>query len=56
MMSRRARLMTTVVALGLISAAPASNSNESAWRSSVRAFAQAHFKHPTWGYSHSLRD
>src|SRR5262245_46126319 len=26
------------------------------WRESVRSFAQEHFKHPAWGYSHSTRD
>jgi hypothetical protein len=26
------------------------------WRESVRAFAEQHFKHPAWGYSHSSRD
>jgi uncharacterized protein len=56
MTTRRARLLRMSVALGLIGAAPASDSSGSAWRSSVRAFAQAHFRHPAWGYSHSLRD
>jgi HD superfamily phosphodiesterase len=26
------------------------------WRASVREFARAHFRHPAWGYSHSVRD
>lgn len=26
------------------------------WRQSVRAFAEEHFRHPAWGYSHSSRD
>ena len=51
-----ARLLTTIVAFGLIGAAPSNEVTRPAWRSSVRTFAQAHFKHPAWGYSHSLRD
>jgi len=26
------------------------------WHATVRDFARQHFKHPAWGYSHSLRD
>lgn len=26
------------------------------WRTSIQAFAMAHFKNPAWGYSHSVRD
>jgi HD superfamily phosphodiesterase len=26
------------------------------WRTSVKQFAEANFKHPAWGYSHSVRD
>lgn len=26
------------------------------WRETVRQFAAQHFKHPAWGYSHSVRD
>jgi hypothetical protein len=26
------------------------------WRTTVREFAAQHFRHPGWGYSHSLRD
>jgi hypothetical protein len=29
---------------------------ETGWRETVRKFAQEHFKHPAWGYSHSMRD
>jgi uncharacterized protein len=29
---------------------------ESHWREAVRKFAIEHFKHPAWGYSHSVRD
>lgn len=33
--------------------APASDTG---WRETVRQFAAQHFKHPAWGYSHSVRD
>ena len=49
-------LLAWVIAFSLIGAAPASDSPEPAWRSAVRTFARTHFKHPAWGYSHSLRD
>jgi HD domain len=26
------------------------------WREQVRRFAEEHFRHPAWGYSHSVRD
>jgi len=29
---------------------------EPGWRETVRAFAEKHFKHPAWGYSHGMRD
>lgn len=51
-----ARLLTTIVAFGLIGAAPFNEVTRPAWRLSVRTFAQAQFKHPAWGYSHSMRD
>ncbi len=48
-----------LVALGAsISAAEPSRVPPSAagWRESVREFAAEHFRHPAWGYSHSVRD
>ena len=56
MNTQRAWSLKTVIAFVLIGAAPAPNTTESAWRLSVRSFAQAHFRHPAWGYSHSMRD
>ncbi|GGE88069.1 MULTISPECIES: HD domain-containing protein [Niveispirillum] len=29
---------------------------DAGWREKVRHFAEANFKHPAWGYSHSVRD
>jgi uncharacterized protein len=34
----------------------ASSAPEAAWRQTVRKFALDHFKHPSWGYSHCVRD
>jgi len=34
----------------------ASNSAAPAWRATVLDFAKSHFRHPAWGYSHSMRD
>jgi len=36
--------------------ATATATGEPAWRETVRKFAAEHFKHPAWGYSHSVRD
>lgn len=30
--------------------------DEAPWRAKLRAFAEAHLKHPAWGYGHALRD
>jgi len=43
------------LACAVVSAAPAVDSTPG-WRESVRQFAAEHFHHPTWGYSHSVRD
>jgi uncharacterized protein len=32
------------------------SAGEADWRETVRQFAAQHFKHPAWGYSHSVRD
>lgn len=55
-MTCQARLLTFILAFCLVGAAPATGPAEPRWRSSVRGFAQTHFKHPAWGYSHSVRD
>src|SRR5262245_9972372 len=39
------------------SADPATSAGaSSAWRATVSDFAKSHFRHPAWGYSHSVRD
>jgi HD domain len=50
-----AGLLLSVVASGFADA-PATAPVTSNWRESVRAFAMEHFRHPAWGYSHSVRD
>jgi len=37
-------------------APPSPATTAPAWRETVRKFAAEHFKHPAWGYSHSVRD
>ncbi len=32
------------------------SASDAGWRETVRNFAAQHFKHPAWGYSHSVRD
>ena len=32
------------------------SASDTGWRETVRQFAAQHFKHPAWGYSHSVRD
>ncbi len=32
------------------------SASDAGWRETVRQFAAEHFKHPAWGYSHSMRD
>lgn len=34
----------------------ADSADSAGWREVVRTFALQHFKHPAWGYSHSVRD
>lgn len=56
----RKGLMAVLASSFLITAvAPAAagaDVSEAPWRAKVRAFAQTHFRHPAWGYSHSVRD
>ena len=44
------------IAMTTSAATPATSPAAPSWRETVRAFAQQHFKHPAWGYSHSERD
>jgi HD superfamily phosphodiesterase len=56
------RLLLLFLFLGLASArasltVPAQASGVSAdWHTRVRQFASEHFRHPAWGFSHSVRD
>ena len=50
------RLFAFLLPLALSAPALATDAPEAPWRAKVRAFAQEHFKHPAWGYSHSVRD
>jgi hypothetical protein len=38
------------------SPAPATSPAPADWHATIRDFASSHFKHPAWGYSHSVRD
>lgn len=49
---RRIVFLLWLAAVGTCSAAV----GDSGWRETVRQFAAQHFKHPAWGYSHSVRD
>lgn len=52
-------LATTLTLLAQAAGPPADAPRPAAggdWRASVREFAQAHFRNPAWGYSHSVRD
>jgi len=55
---RRSTTTTIITCMILSSFAGASRAVDSTppWRETVRAFAEAHFKNPAWGYSHSRRD
>lgn len=45
-------LLLSTVGTGFITA----SASDAGWRETVRQFAAQHFKHPAWGYSHSVRD
>jgi len=49
-------LVTCVAAAGLATSVARADTTASDWRHTVREFAAAHFRHPAWGYSHSVRD
>lgn len=55
MATRRLWVLSALISLSWTGAARA-REVEAPWRSAVRSFAQIYFKHPAWGYSHSLRD
>lgn len=43
-----------LLSLGTFSVTAAASDAD--WRETVRQFAAQHFRHPAWGYSHSVRD
>lgn len=45
-------LLLLTVAICPVTAA----ASDAGWRETVRQFAAQHFRHPAWGYSHSVRD
>lgn len=45
-------LLLSTVGTGFVTA----SASDAGWRETVRQFAAQHFKHPAWGYSHSVRD
>jgi uncharacterized protein len=44
------------VCISMAAAAPATSPAAADWHATIRDFASSHFKHPAWGYSHSVRD
>ncbi len=50
------RLAALLALLVLGTPAVAAERGTADWHESVRQFAEQHFKHPAWGYSHSVRD
>lgn len=46
-------LMSATLVTGI---AAADSPAEAPWRAAVRQYAQNNFRHPAWGYSHSVRD
>lgn len=58
-MNMRTLLVTAALLAGWATAAMAADTQSPAdagWREKVRHFAEANFRHPAWGYSHSVRD
>jgi len=50
------RIALLVLLSSVITCSATTFAGEAAWRATVRQFAAQHFKHPAWGYSHSVRD
>jgi HD superfamily phosphodiesterase len=51
---RRVAFLLLLSTLGICSVT--ASASDAGWRETVRQFAAQHFKHPAWGYSHSVRD
>lgn len=58
-MSMRALLVAATLLAGLATsglAAETQSASDAGWREKIRHFAESNFRHPAWGYSHSVRD
>ena len=53
---RRWLLIACVVGSALFTSVAGAQPSTAGWRAIVRQFAVEHFRHPAWGYSHSVRD
>ena len=51
---RRVVFLLLLSILGTLSVT--ASATDTGWRETVRQFAAQHFRHPAWGYSHSVRD
>jgi len=51
---RRIAWVLLLSSLGTVSVT--ASATATGWRETVRQFAAQHFRHPAWGYSHSVRD
>lgn len=51
---RRIACLLLLLSVDICSVAAAAS--DAGWRETVRLFAAQHFRHPAWGYSHSVRD
>ena len=58
-MNLRALLLAATLLAGVATSALAAETQsvaDAGWRGKIQQFAQANFRHPAWGYSHSVRD
>lgn len=55
-MTSRVTTALALLAAAVLAVSGAAHAQEAPWRAKVRSFAQAHFIHNAWGYSHSARD
>lgn len=53
---RAAEAAVLAVLVTFAATAEAAEHGAGDWHDTVREFAQQHFRHPAWGYSHSVRD
>jgi len=50
------KLIFAAVAVVSVASASAQPAARTTWREKVRGFAETNFRHPAWGYTHSVRD